>query len=86
MDKLRNIHPGEILKLDFMDQLDLSVSELSDRCRIPELELSAIISGQRNITAVPAKKLGNCFGTTARFWLNLQDHYDMVEEQEKAGR
>jgi antitoxin HigA-1 len=81
MNKLHNIHPGEVLKQEFLLELSLSAYKLAKETGIPQTRLSAIINGKRRITAETALRLSKYFGTTPKFWLGLQDDYDLEEEQ-----
>jgi antitoxin HigA-1 len=81
MTKLNNIHPGEILKEEFLDPLDLSAYRLSKETFIPQTRISEIIKKKRRITADTALRLAKYFGTSAKFWLGLQDDYDLEEER-----
>ncbi len=82
MEKLKNIHPGEVLKEEFMKPLKISAYRLSKDLNIPQTRISQILKGQRRITADTALRLGSYFGNSAKFWLGLQDDYDL---EEKAG-
>lgn len=82
MEKLANIHPGEILLEEFLQPLNISAYRLSKDTDIPQTRVSQIIKGKRKITADTALRLAYYFGTTAKFWLGLQDDYDIEEEQE----
>lgn len=81
-DPLPNIHPGEILKEEFLLPMNLSAYRLAKEINIPQTRISEIIHGKRSITADTALRLSKFFGTTAEFWLNLQNLYDL-EEVEK---
>ena len=81
MKKLNNIHPGEVLKEEFLDPLDISAYRLSKETFIPQTRISEIIRKKRRITADTALRLSRYFGTTAKFWLGLQDDYDLEEEK-----
>ncbi|MFZ6050637.1 HigA family addiction module antitoxin [Halocola ammonii] len=83
MKKLRNIHPGEVLKEEFLEPLDISAYRLSKETFIPQTRISQIVKGHRRITADTALRLARFFGTTPKFWLNLQDDYDLEEERSK---
>ncbi|MEX0778916.1 MAG: HigA family addiction module antitoxin [Balneolales bacterium] len=83
MDKLKNIHPGEILNDEFLKPLGISAYKLSKETFMPQTRLSEIIKGNRRITADTALRLSRFFGTSARFWLGLQDDYDLEEEQSR---
>lgn len=80
MDKLNNIHPGEILIEEFLTPLEISAYRLSKETFIPQTRISEIIKGNRRITADTALRLAKFFGTTPKFWLGLQDDYDLEEE------
>jgi addiction module HigA family antidote len=85
MDRLKNIHPGEILKEEFLIPLEISAYRLAKETFIPQTRISEIIKGNRRITADTALRLSKFFDTTAKFWLGLQDDYDIEEEKiEKA--
>ena len=80
-EKLPNIHPGEILKEEFLDTMGISAYRLAKEINVPETRISEIIHGRRSITADTAIRFSRFFGTTAEFWLNLQNFYDLEEEQ-----
>ena len=80
MDKLPNIHPGEVLKEEFLGPLEISAYKLAKEIHIPQTRISQIINGKRRITADTALRLSAFFGNTPQFWLGLQDDYDIVEE------
>ncbi len=82
MDRLANIHPGEILLEEFLRPLAISAYRLSKDTDIPQTRISQIIKGKRRITADTALRLASYFGTTAKFWLGLQDDYDIEEEKD----
>ena len=79
MDTLAIIHPGEILMEEFLKPMGISAYRLSKDTEIPQTRISMIIKGQRRITADTALRLSSYFGTTAKFWLGLQDDYDIEE-------
>ena len=81
MDKLKNIHPGEILLEEFLIPLEISAYRLSKDIGIPQTRTSGIIRGTRRITADTALRLSRYFGNTAKFWLGIQDDYDIEEEE-----
>jgi antitoxin HigA-1 len=82
MKKLPNIHPGEVLLEEFLNPLEISAYKLAKDTDMPQTRISQIIKGRRRITADTALRLASYFGTTAKFWLGLQDDYDIEEEQE----
>lgn len=71
------VHPGEILKQEFLDELKLSAYKLAQEINVPRGRLSEIIACRRSVTADTALRLGRYFGTTAQFWMNLQADYDL---------
>ena len=81
METLKNIHPGEILKEEFLEPLEITAYRLSKETFIPQTRVSEILKGNRRITADTALRLSRYFGTTAKFWLGLQDDYDLEEEK-----
>jgi len=81
MEKLKNIHPGEILHEEFLLPLSISAYRLSKDIGIPQTRVSEIIKGNRRVTADTALRLSKYFGTTAKFWLGLQDDFDIEEEE-----
>lgn len=81
MNDLKNIHPGEILLEEFLKPLEISAYRLSKDTFIPQTRISEIIKGRRRITADTALRLSKYFGTSAKFWLGLQDDYDIEEEK-----
>ena|SRR3982751_4933856 len=80
MAKLKNIHPGEILLEEFLTPLNISAYKLAKDIGIPQTRLSQIIKGNRRITADTALRFSKYFGNSAKFWLGLQDDYDLEEE------
>jgi antitoxin HigA-1 len=80
MGKLKNIHPGEILQEEFLDPLNISAYKLAKNIDIPQTRISQIIKGNRRITADTALRLSKYFGNSAKFWLGLQDDFDIEEE------
>jgi addiction module HigA family antidote len=81
MEKLSNIHPGEILLEEFLKPLNISAYRLSKDLGIPQTRTSEIIKGHRSITADTAIRLSCYFGNSAKFWLGLQNDYDLEEEK-----
>jgi antitoxin HigA-1 len=84
-ERLNNIHPGEVLKEEFLTPMNITAYRLSKDTGIPQTRISEIIRGRRRITAATALRLGKYFGVSPRFWLGLQDDYDLEEEQEQLG-
>lgn len=81
MKNLKNIHPGEILLEEFLKPMSISAYRLSKATFIPQTRISQIIKGNRRITADTAIRFSKFFGTTEKFWLGLQDDYDLEEEK-----
>ncbi len=81
MEKLSNIHPGEILLEEFLKPLNISAYRLSKDLGIPQTRTSEIIKGHRSITADTAIRLSYYFGNSAKFWLGLQNDFDLEEEK-----
>lgn len=82
MKKLKNIHPGEVLSEEFLIPLGLSAYRLSKDVGIPQTRVSEILKGNRRITADTALRLSRYFGNSAKFWLGLQDDFDIEEEEQ----
>ena len=80
-----SIHPGEILKSEFLDELGLSAYALAKALRVPANRITRIVNGERGITADTALRLARYFGTTPEFWLNLQTHYDLSMARRSVG-
>lgn len=82
MEKLKNIHPGEILMEEFLVPLEITSYRLCKDLKIPQTRISEIIKGNRRITADTALRLSQYFGNSAKFWLGLQDDFDIEEGTE----
>lgn len=80
MAQLANIHPGEILQEEFLKPLGITAYKLSKDIEIPQTRISEILKGNRRITADTALRLSRYFGNSAKFWLGLQDDFDLEEE------
>ncbi|CAH0193281.1 HigA family addiction module antitoxin [Stenotrophomonas lactitubi] len=78
------IHPGEHLA-EQLEALDISAAELGRRLQVPGNRISQIVAGHRAITGDTALRLGHFFGTSPKFWLNLQTTYDLRVAEEKTG-
>lgn len=81
MEKLNNIHPGEILNEEFLKPMEISAYRLAKETFIPQTRISEIINGKRRITADTALRFAKFFGTSAKFWLGLQSDHDLEEEK-----
>src|SRR5258707_15281992 len=86
MRKLKNIHPGEVLQEEFLTPLGLSAYRLSKDIGIPQTRISEIVKGNRRVTADTALRLSKYFGNSAKFWLGLQDDFDIEAEEMNKSR
>ena len=82
MKELSNIHPGEVLLEEFLKPMGISAYRLAKETNIPQTRISEIIKGKRRVTADSALRFSKFFGTTPRFWLGLQNDFDLEEQQE----
>ena len=80
MTKLKNIHPGEILMEEFLIPFNITAYKLANDIEIPQTRIAEIGKGNRRITADTALRLSKYFGNSAKFWLGLQDDFDIEEE------
>ena len=85
MAKLNNIHPGEILLKDFLEPMEISQNRLARSVFVPPRRINEIVLGKRSITADTALRLSRYFGTSEKFWLGLQDDYDLEEARAGLG-
>ena len=76
----KNVHPGEILNEEFLKPMNITAYRLSKDTEIPQTRISQILKGKRSITADTALRLSLYFGTSPKFWLGLQDDFDIEEE------
>jgi len=83
--KMPPIHPGEVLMEDFLVEMGLSQYRLAKGIGVPPRRINEIVHGKRGITADTALRLARFFGTSAEFWLNLQNHYDLEVMRDQAG-
>jgi antitoxin HigA-1 len=81
MGKTHFFHPGKILKIEFLDEYSLSVKAAAEAMRMPRSRLNDIVRGTRGITADTALRLSRYFGCSAKFWMDLQSHYDLAEAE-----
>lgn len=85
MNRLEPVHPGEILKCDFMEPLALSAATLAKAIGVTPARISEIVRGRRGITAETALRLAKYFDTDAGSWMNLQSRYELeCAERDKA--
>ena len=85
MTTITPIHPGEVLMGEFLEPLQVSQNRLAVAIGVPPRRINEIIHGKRRITADTALRLARYFGTTDRFWLNLQTRYDLETERDRLG-
>lgn len=80
------VHPGEILREDFLKPLGISVYALANAIKVPRSRINDIVLGRRAVSADTALRLARYFGTSAEFWINLQAHYDLAVVKETSRR
>jgi len=83
MERLSNVHPGEILEEEFLKPMKISHYKLAKETKIPQTRVADIVKRKRRITADTALRLSKFFGNSPKFWLGLQDDYDLEEENMK---
>jgi addiction module HigA family antidote len=83
--KLAPIHPGEVLQADFLEAFELSQYRLAQDISVPARRINEIVHGKRGITADTALRLARYFGTSDRFWLNLQARFDLETQRDLLG-
>jgi antitoxin HigA-1 len=85
MNKMRPVHPGEVLREEFLAPLGLSAHALAQALRIPAPRVNDIVRERRSVTPDTALRLARHLGTTAQFWLNLQASYDLKIAMRESG-
>jgi addiction module HigA family antidote len=85
-DPMTPVTPGEILRMDFMEPFGLSANALAKALRVPPNRITAILDGNRAITADTALRLARCFNTSPQSWLNLQKNYELETAKRAVGR
>ncbi len=83
--RLPAVHPGEVLRAEFLEPFGLSQYRLAKETRVPPRRINEIVLGKRGITADTALRLARFFATSERFWLNLQVRYDLEVERDRLG-
>ncbi len=83
MEMKNPVHPGKIIKSSYLDELGLTVGVVSEAMNISLLELARIIDGSQGVSALVAYRLSRVFGSTPRFWMNLQIQYDLAQAKEE---
>jgi antitoxin HigA-1 len=86
MDILPNIHPGDVLRLDFLEPMGISAYRLARDIGVQQTRITQLLRGTRSITVDTALRLGRYFGTTPELWLNLQSRHDLEEARIRDGR
>lgn len=84
-NKMTPVHPGEILMEEFLTPMGISQYRLSCDISVPPRRINEIVHGTRSVTADTALRLGRYFGVSPQFWLNLQAHFDLEQEQDRLG-
>jgi len=84
-DKIPAIHPGEILKEEFLEPMDISQVTLARDINVSPVQINEIVPGKSSITASIALRLARYLGNSPQFWINLQTHYDLEVEMDKPG-
>jgi addiction module HigA family antidote len=84
--KLASVHPGEILLEEFLVPMGITQYRLAKDISVPPRRINEIVHGERDITADTALRLARYFGTSERFWLNLQARYDLEREKDRLGK
>ncbi|MGL5851850.1 MAG: HigA family addiction module antitoxin [Phycicoccus sp.] len=85
MTTIAPIHPGEVLLEDFLTPLEVTQNHLAVSIGVPPRRINEIVHGKRRVTADTALRLARYFGTTDRFWLNLQTRHDLEVEKDRLG-
>ena len=86
MEKLKNIHPGEILLEEFLKPMEISQTRLANTIAVPPRRINEIVLGKRGISADTALRLAKVFGTSVQFWMGLQDEYELREARALIGK
>ena len=84
-ERLPSVHPGEVLRADFLDAMGVTAHALSLALRVPANRITMILAGERAVSADTALRLGRHFGTSAGFWLNLQKSYELEVAERVSG-
>ncbi len=86
MTRLQPVHPGEVLKHDFMDPFGLSATALAKAIGVTPARINEIVRGRRGITAATALRLAKYYGTDAQSWMNLQTRYELALAESAAAQ
>ncbi len=84
--KIKPIHPGEVLLEEFLKPMEVSQYRLAKDISVPARRINEIVQGNRGISADTALRLSRYFGTSERFWINLQTRYDLEVEKDRLGK
>lgn len=82
MKRLKNVHPGEILEMDFLRPLNISAYALAKAIGVDQTRISQLIKSKRSVSADTSLRLSKFFNMSAEFWLNAQSRYDLMEERD----
>lgn len=85
-NKMRPIHPGEILREEYLVPMSMSVNALAMALHVPAPRINDVVRGRRAVSPDTALRLARYFGTTAQFWLNLQSSFDLKQAESEAGQ
>ena len=85
-NKMRPIHPGEIIREEYLVPMNMSAHALAIELRVPAIRINDIVRERRAITPDTALRLARCFGTTAQFWLDLQSSFDLKQAESATGK
>lgn len=83
--KLQPIHPGEVLREEFIELMGMSQREFADKIGVTHTRLNQIVNEKRSVTADTVLRLSKALGTTAEFWMNLQARYDLDKTRDRSG-
>lgn len=79
------VHPGEILKHEFLDEMKISAGKLADHIRVPRTRIERLVKEQTGMTVDTAQRLSRALGTTVEFWMTLQLNYDLIRNEPDPG-
>lgn len=85
-NKMRAIHPGEVIREEYLVPMGMSAHALAIGLRVPATRINDIVRERRSVTPDTALRLARCFGTTAQFWLNLQSSFDLKQAEGTSGK
>ena len=85
-NKMRAIHPGEVIREEYLVPMGMSAHALAIELRVPATRINDIVRERRSVTPDTALRLARCFGTTAQFWLNLQSSFDLKQAEGTSGK